>query len=216
MHIAFDLIRSDLTESGQRWLSFTSPSCSTALHSKLYLYLSLHLYLCLYLLLNFWSKYNLHFAFDLIRSDLTKSGQRWFTASLPEAAAWSMINVGRELQRNKHCNQIIIAILAIILTLDCSWRGLILTMLTFTVFLFYIHRPFFHQTHLSLPSSSSLLDRKLIHWGLMTANDAIVSCDGPALYIGYTHHCVGMPSSLSLTLSPSSKSWKSNQHITSR
>ena len=25
-----------------------------------------------------------------------------------------------------------------------------------------------------------------MHWSLMTANDAIVSCDGPALCIGYT------------------------------
>ena len=144
------------------------------------------------------------------------------SASLPQAAAWSMINVGRELQRNKHCNQIIIAILAIILSLGFRLRGLLLTMLTFTVFLFYIHHPFFlapawdSQTPVSLPSSSSLLDRKSMHWGLMTANDAIVSCDSPALYIGYTHHCIGMPSSLSLTLSPSLKSWKSNQRITSR
>ena len=63
-----------------------------------------------------------------------------------------MINVARELQHNKQCNQIIIAILAIILTLGFSLRGLILTVLTFSVFLFYIHRPFFlapawdHQT----------------------------------------------------------------------
>ena len=120
-----------------------------------------------------------------------------------------MINVARELQHNKHCNQIIIAILAIILTLGFSLRGQFLTMVTFSVFLFYIHRPFFlapaweHQTPFSLPSSSSLLDRKSMHRGLMTANDAIVSGWSHPLYIEYTNHCIGMPSSLSLTLSPS-------------
>ena len=120
--------------------------------------------------------------FDLILHGPAKDG----SASLPQAAVWSMINVARELQHNKHCNQIIIAILAIILIFGFSFIGQVLTMLTFSVFLFYIHRPFFlapawdRQTPLSLPSSSLLLDRKSMHWGLMTANDAIVSCDGPA------------------------------------
>ena len=77
--------------------------------------------------------------FDLILHVPAKDG----SASLPQAAAWSMINVARELQRNKHCNQIIIAILAIILTICFSFKSQLLTMLTFSVFLFYIHRPFF-------------------------------------------------------------------------